>query len=379
MRRTLLLAPTLLLLGMQAPDDQRRLDDAKRAAAAAGARADALGAAAAREADAARRAQDEERALASRVEAAAATVRAAEARVALVGVLQEQQRTRLATAQAPVARLLAALTGLARRPTIAAVAQPGSVDDLIHVRAVLGAALPQVRARTAGVRAELAATRRLAASAALAARALGEGRAELEKQRLALAALETRHRGQAQALTRDAIGQSDRALALGERARDLVDRMTEQGDAQATAAGLASLTGPTPRPIAPGATIPNGPEGAYRLPVRGRLVTGLGEVSAAGVRSRGLSFAVAPGAPVVAPAGGTVRYARRFRGYGVIVLVDHGGGWTSLVTGLGDASVRSGTLVTAGTPLGRAGGGDDSQVTVELRRRGRPVDILALL
>lgn len=378
MRRALFLAPVLLLLGMQAPDDERRLADAKRAAAAASAEARALTAAAAREVDAAARARQEERALASRVAAAAATVRTAQARVALVTGLQAEQRARLAAAQAPVAGLLAALTGLARRPTIAAVAQPGSVDDLVHVRAVLGAVLPQVRTRTAGLREELAATRRLAGSATLAAAALADGRAELERQRGALAALAARHRGQAAALTRDAIGQSDRALAMGERARDLVDRLAERGAADATAAELAALPGPTPRPLAPGGARPEERSGAYRLPVRGRLVTGLGEASPAGVRSRGLSFAVPPGALVTAPAPGTVRYAARFRGYGVIVLVDHGDGWTSLVTGLGRATVRPGMAVAAGAPLGRAGE-VEPRITVELRRRGRPVDIAALL
>jgi septal ring factor EnvC (AmiA/AmiB activator) len=105
----------------------------------------------------------------------------------------------------------------------------------------------------------------------------------------------------------------------------------------------------------------------------------LGEVASAGFRSRGLTFAVAPNAPVVAPAAGAVRYAARFRGYGVIVLVDHGGGWSSLLTGLASTQVRVGTAVAPGSVLGRAAAGQNPQITVELRRRGRPVDIAALL
>ena len=375
--RALLLASVLLLLGMQAPDDRHRLAEAKRAAAVARAQANALDAAAGREIDVARRTQREEQALGARVAAAASTVRVAQAQIALVAAMQDRQRERLAATQAPAARLLAALTGLARRPTIAAIAQPGSVDDLVHVRAVLGAALPQVRARAVGVQAELAATRRLAARATQAARALADGRTELERQRTALAMLEAQHRGQAAALTRGAIGQSDRALALGERARDLVDRLDEQGVATAIAAGLAALPGPALRPAA--SAPPTASSGAYRLPVDGRIVTGLGEMSAVGVRSRGLTFAVAPDSLVVAPAGGTVRYAARFRGYGIIVLIDHGAGWSSLVTGLGRTDVRPGMTIAAGTSLGRAAMGDEPRVTVELRRRGRPVDIAALL
>jgi murein hydrolase activator len=378
MRRACVLF-TLLLLGAAQPDARARLAAARQEAAAASARADALTTAAAREVSAARRAQARQRALASRVAASEATVRAAEARVAVVAELQAAQRARLAEAQAPAARLLAALTGLARRPAVAAVAQPGSLDDLVHVRAVLGTALPVVQARAAGVRAELAETRRLADAAIGAAQALRRARADLQAQRTALASLEAGHRRAAAALTRDAIVQSDVALAMGERARDLIEQLEQAGEEDARAADLADLPGPVARPIAPGAVPPRVAASAYRLPISGDLVTGLGEVAPAGFRSRGLTFAVDPSAPVVAPAAGTVRYAGRFRGYGVIVLIDHGDGWSSLLTGLARAQVQVGMPVAPGALLGRAAAGQDSQVTVELRRRGRPVDIAALL
>lgn len=358
---------------------QQRLVIAKRGAAAAQARADALERAAKAERTAADRARAEEAAVAARVEAAEAALAAAAARVALTDRLLAEQRARLAEGQRPAARLLAALASLARRPTVVAIAQPGSVDDLVHVRAVLGSALPVIRSRTAGVRTELAETRRLRQSAAVAAEALKAGRARLDRERIALAAIEAQHRGRATALGRTAIGESDQALALGEHARDLLDRMGEEGEARATASGLGSLAGPEPRPLGPAAALPVAPAGVYRLPVEGRLVTGLAELSNAGVRSRGLTFAVKPRAPVVAPAAGTVRYARAFRDYRGIVIIDHGGGWTTLVTGLGTSSVKVGEKVEMGTPLGTAARGEEPRVTVELRRRGEPFDIASLV
>lgn len=378
------LAGALVLLALPATgqtlaDQRQRLAAAKRDAAVAGARAAELARAAAGERNAAARAQAREAALAARVTAAEATLAAARARQAIVARLLQTQQSALSAGQAPVARLLAALTALARRPTVVAIAQPGSVDDLVHVRAVLGGALPVVRARTDMVRRQIADTHALERSAALAAAALRDGRARLEADRVALAQAEAAHRQRAQALGRNAMSEEDRALALGERARDLVESLDEGDRGQATAADLAALPGPLPRPLAPGAAVPARPAGVYRLPVRGRLVTGLDEMSEAGVRSRGLTFAVTPGARVVAPAGGVVLYARRFRSYGTIVIVNHGDGWTSLVTGLATAGVRAGERVAAGAPLGTAAGGEDPRVTVELRRRGRPMDIAALL
>ena len=358
--------------------EQRRLVLAKRDAAIANARAVTLAAAATRERNAADKARREEQAQAARVTAAEANLATASARVALVDRLLADQRAKLGRAQAPVARLLAALESLARRPTIVAVAQPGSVGDLVHVRAVLGSALPVVRQRTDAVRIELAETRRLQASATLAAKALSNGRARLENDRIALATLEARHRQRSQALGRDALSESDRALALGERARDLVDGMAATIDAEATAAALVALAGPVPRPIASGTTPPASPRGVYRTPVSGRIVTGFGEVSDSGVRSRGLTFATAPRARVVAPAAGTIRYARRFRDYGVIVIIDHADDWTSLVTGLAASTVKPGDRVAMAAPLGIAPS-EDPRITVELRRRGRPVDVAALI
>jgi septal ring factor EnvC (AmiA/AmiB activator) len=358
--------------------DQARLIAAKRDAAVAARRAAGLAAAATQERNAADKARREEQALAARVTAAEANVVTAAARMALVDRLLTDQRATLGRAQAPIARLLAALESLARRPTIVAVAQPGSVDDLVHVRAVLGSALPVVRRRTEAVRTELAETRRLQASATIAAMALADGRARLEADRTALANLEARHRQRSQVLGRGALGESDRALALGERARDLVDGMATTTDARATAASLVALAGPIPRPIARGAKPPGAPHGVYRVPVAGKLVMGFDEVSEAGVRSRGLTFATAPDARVVAPAGGTVRYARRFRDYGTIVIIDHADGWTSLVTGLAMTPVKFGDRIALGATIGTAPR-EDPRITVELRRRGRPVDAAALM
>ena len=357
---------------------QRRLIDTKRAAAAAARRASELAAAADAERDAADRARREEQALAARVTAAEAELATAAARVALVERLLADQRAKLGVAQDPVARLLAALQTLARRPAIVAFAQPGSVGDLVHVRAVLGSALPAVRQRTAGIRADLIETRRLKASAALAAEALRKGRIRLEADRVALAELEAAHRRRGAELGRGALGESDRALALGERARDLVDGMADTRTAQATAASLFALAGPVPRPLAPGSRPPAPPRGVYRRPVTGDLIVGFDELSHSGVRSRGLTFATRAGARVVAPAGGIVRYAHRFRGYGMIVILDHGQGWSSLLTGLGVLAVKPGDRIAAGATIGAAPR-EEPQITVELRRRGRPVDAAALM
>lgn len=334
---------------------QVRAQQADRAAAASG--------------NVIRRARLREAALEARVEVAEAEIVIAGLRAAATDNVLVAQRRELAAQQGPIARLLAGLAALARRPAAVAIVQPGSLDDLVHVRAVLDASLPVVRARTAAIRGELAETRALHASAAATRGELGAGRAQLLAARRALANLRDE--------PLDAGTASDRALALGERARDIVDRLSGAGDAQATLASLVALPGPPIPAVVPEADAP------YRLPVSGRLVTGFGELSDNGVRARGLTFAVAPAARVVAPAAGRIVFAQPFRGFGTVVIIDHGEGWVTLLTGLGPLSVTREQQVIAGAPIGRAGaakvGAEAPQVTVELRRRGRPVDLTMLI
>lgn len=383
----LALAPALGGAHAAAPSrDQQRLIEAKAQSAAAAQRARALEQAAASERDEARKARAQEAAVAARIQRAEADIVAAQARIVIIRRLMRGQRARLAEKQGPVVRLIAALQSLARRPVAISLVQPGSINDLVHVRAVLGTVIPQVRARTVDVRADLARTRQLQAGAALAVQSLGEGRARLEQERLALTRLEAEHRLRSRALGRDALFESDRAIALGEQARDLVDLMDQLGNQAETRDALASLPGPLPRPPRPGeAASPidtlvwSRDAPPYRLPVAGRIVTGLGELADTGVRSRGLTIATEAGAQVIAPAPGRIVFARRFRNYGIVVIIDHGGGWTSLIAGLGSASTSVGERVAQGAPIGRAVTGDDPRVTIELRRRDRPVDMTRLI
>ena len=173
-------------------------------------------------------------------------------------------------------------------------------------------------------------------------------------------------------------------MALGEEARDILDLMDQIRESGVVRQSLAQLDGPLlrpsqngDRPIKPEVSN-NNVESAYRLPVIGNIVTGLGEVSDSGYRSRGITIAVDPGAQIVAPAAGRVAFSGRYRGYGNILIIEHDANWTSLITNLATTSVKVGDRVVQGAPVGRSGQ-DDPNVTVELRRNGRPIDIAALI
>ena len=358
---------------------QDRLRTARAESARALKRSQALEVQASRARDAATRAGAEHAAALARIGAAQADIAAARARIAIIDRMIVHQGERLAERQAPMVRLIAALQSLARRPEILSVVQPGSLRDAVHVRALLGSVGPVIDARSRSVRAEIARSRDLRGQAGLAVASLREGARTLDSERMRLIETEANQRLRAGTLTRGSLVESDRAIALGEQARDLIADIDLAEDASITETRLVVLSGPLPRPEGEGPVAILAGAAPYRLPVVGSVATGYGEVSDNGVRARGISLKAAPNAPVTAPAAGRIVFARRFRRYGRIVIIDHGAGWSTLVTGLAALTVEPGAQVAQGAALGRAGGRDALPVTVELRRHGQPVDLAALI
>jgi septal ring factor EnvC (AmiA/AmiB activator) len=80
--------------------------------------------------------------------------------------------------------------------------------------------------------------------------------------------------------------------------------------------------------------------------------------------------------PVHAVHDGTVVFADRFRGYGLMLVVDHGSKHHSLYAHLGEIRVTNGQKVAAGELLGTIGGSslDGPGLYFEMRFQGRPVD-----
>ena len=327
-------------------------------------------------------------ALAARIQQSEAELRAGEARIAIINRLIAEKSARLAERQGPLVRLVAALQSVSRRPPVLALLQPGSLADAVHIRAAFAQVLPVIQKRTADLRADLARSRQLRALAVTAANAMRIGRQRLAQQRVALSQLETEKRIAARGLASGANIEAERALALSERARDIGALMSELEAAGDIRARLASLPGPSLRPRIPGQASAPAPEGttaaragaapAYRLPVVGAIVAGMGEVGPSGIRARGLTISTQPGAQVIAPAQGRIAFAGPYKGFGQIVIIDHGAGWVSLITDLERLSATVGQPVQQGEPLGVAPSTAHPGVTVELRRQGRPVDIVAM-
>jgi len=121
-------------------------------------------------------------------------------------------------------------------------------------------------------------------------------------------------------------------------------------------------------------------KGKLRLPVRGELMNRYGERrEATGLTWKGLFIRAATGETVRAVADGLVVYADWLRGFGNLLILDHGGGYMSLYAYNEGLLRRVGEKVRAGDPVanvGASGSSADSGLYFELRRDGKPFDPL---
>lgn len=119
-------------------------------------------------------------------------------------------------------------------------------------------------------------------------------------------------------------------------------------------------------------------KGKLTLPVMGEVVNKFGSARPdSTVLWRGLLLRAASGQPVKSVAAGRVVFADWLRGFGNLLIIDHGKGYMSLYGNnetlykqVGDV-LRGGDTVAA---VGNSGGNEDSGVYFELRHRGEPLD-----
>ncbi|MBA5685710.1 murein hydrolase activator EnvC family protein [Rugamonas apoptosis] len=144
---------------------------------------------------------------------------------------------------------------------------------------------------------------------------------------------------------------------------------------------------PKPEPAAKPADIalaPAAPAGAFeamkgqlRPPVAGKLAAKFGAKRGDGPSWKGVFIRATEGADIHAIAGGRVVFAEWLRGFGNLIIVDHGGQYMSIYGNNQSLLKRAGDAVKAGDAIasaGNSGGNEESGLYFELRHQGRPFD-----
>jgi len=117
--------------------------------------------------------------------------------------------------------------------------------------------------------------------------------------------------------------------------------------------------------------------GRLPRPVAGRVIESYGQVRAGGLRWQGDLFATERAAPVRAVSQGRVVYADWLAGLGLLIIIDHGGGYMSLYGHNARLYESVGQHVAAGQTIAQAGdsgGSTRPELYFEIRKEGKPVD-----
>ena len=115
-------------------------------------------------------------------------------------------------------------------------------------------------------------------------------------------------------------------------------------------------------------------KGKLARPATGPVVVSYGQETAKGVTSKGIYIKTRNLAQVVAPFDGNVVFAGPFKGYGNMLIIEHGKGYMSLLSGLKDMDCEIGQMLLAGEPVGQMPENGDSKLYMEIRKDSLPVN-----
>lgn len=350
-----------------------------------------------------------------------------EARLVELARAEADKDAELGGRQEQFVEVLMALERIARHPPEALIAQPLDAASMVRSAILLRTAVPQIEARSAELRSEISELAGLRSQATRKRRELAAATAGLEKESTHLDGLIKKKRALKRQADADSRTAADRVQRLAREAKDLRDLMArleaerqrrEQAERQAKAdaerhirdkaareAGnrqattertkakeerkTASLRSPPAKPTPPPIGIGEGNEivpitkarGRLPFPAAGHIVGLYGQSADSGLTRKGILIETRNGARVIAPYDGLVVFAGQFRGYGQILILEHGEGYHTLLAGLTRIDTVIGQWLAAGEPVGLMESPDREApvLYVELRRNGQPINPLPWL
>jgi murein hydrolase activator len=303
-----------------------------------------------------------------------------------------------------IAEVLAALQRIGHRPPPALLIKPEDALQSVRTAVMFGAVLPEMRAEAEVLARDLGDLVHLRQEIADQREQLARDLADLSENRQRMTLLIDQRKQQQGDVQKALEGERTRVAQLGHQAdtlKDLIAKLEQSLDPATRNARAAARTaeegkqlGDTRPDLAalrdPGRLSPAiafaSARGALPFPVNGVKIRDFGASDGSGGAEKGLSIATRPGAQVTAPCDGWVVYAAPYRSYGQLLILNAGGGYHVLLTGMDRISVDLGQFVLTGEPVAVMGSGPQvASVTaaagssqpvlyIEFRKDGTPVD-----
>lgn len=302
-----------------------------------------------------------------------------------------------------LAEVLGALQRMGRNPPPALVVRPEDALSSVRSAIMLGAVIPQMRAETELLLADLTELSRIAATAETEKAKLAGTMGEQAEERARLAVLleqKSALQAKVEIETADLRARSEALAAKSKDVGALIGSIEDEIEAVRQAALDAERAEQerirqsreraeqlTPKQNQLAAALPfTALMGKIQPPAVGRFIHRYGEPDATGHAFNGDTLETQSGAIVTAPADGKVLFAGTFRSYGQLLILDVGEAYHVVLAGIERLNVTQKQSVISGEPIGVMGESrvasaafDDGAATqpvlyVEFRRNKVPVD-----
>ncbi|WP_208860026.1 murein hydrolase activator EnvC family protein [Pseudovibrio ascidiaceicola] len=269
-----------------------------------------------------------------------------------------------------LAEVLSALQRIGHRPPPAMVVRPQDALGAVRSAILLNSIMPEVRIEAEALASDLAELSRLRAKIEAERNRVRSGAIQMAEERHRVELLLEKKKAARQESLAALEAEKARAKELAEKATSLkellatLEREVKSSRRAAEAARLADIE--RQNRIASGDPFADPSRlkpvvafsetlGLLPDPVSGTLLQDFGVADGFGNVTTGQSIATRPNAQVTSPTDGWVVYAGDFRSYGQMVIVNAGGGYHVLMSGLDDVMVELGQFILAGEPIAKMG------------------------
>lgn len=286
---------------------------------------------------------------------------------------------------------LSALQNLALRPSEAVLVQPLSPVDVMRSSILLRGGARALESRASVIRQSIEDISRQKEEIASRLNDIARENALLAEQQIDMKKLSKQKSEMYNKLSSQSKEAGEKAKILAGQAnnlRDLVDKLEKQKELQrkqmaekarlarerATEELRASTNYGNKLDLPAEITGFSKAKGKLSRPARGPIITKFHTELSKGVVSNGIDIKTASKAQVIAPFDGTVIFAGPFKNFANLLIIDHGEGYTSLLSGLAETDAQVGQMLLAGEPVGIMPTGDNIKLHMEIRKKNRPVD-----
>lgn len=324
-----------------------------------------------------------------------ATVQARELAVAVardnldvLTVREKKLRERLKAQRGHLGETLAALEMLERQKPPALAVQPEDATQAVRSAILLGNIVPRLKSEAETLARELSDLHVIRQRIETEQRALIAAADALKRDEADLDKLMSRKAAEHNAINSVNRAQEAHLAELAKRAENLSALIEGlQSDKATTTRGRPTIKGrllPQGQEVAgvwasPGAAPKSFAEarGRLRLPAVGKVVEKFGVPNDSGGLTKGIKLRTLPGAHVVMPFDGRVKYAGPLKTYGQVLIVEAGDDYLIILAGMVRIDAAVGQWLLAGEPVGRmAEKGEDGprELYLEFRHGREPFD-----